>query len=99
MRANITDEVEGMGREESLFYRDQLRQANGAGIGDRFVQTLKEAIDPDITPTPLKLCCPHVCSKDAKIAEALNKCNGVPILVLSDDPNSLLGILTPFDLL
>ncbi len=61
----------------------------------RIVQTLEEVV----TSKGIMLLQPVICKPEDKIATVLAKSDGTPILVESTDPDQLLGILTPFDLL
>lgn len=75
--------------------RKYLRVAtNKQELQNRLIKTLGKAVQ-----NGLKLCDPHVCRPDTSIQKALENCNGLPMLVKSDDPDQLLGILTSFDLL
>jgi hypothetical protein len=48
----------------------------------------------------LELVEPFVCSSTTSSYEALERCKGLPVLVVGNNgPDGLIGIATPFDLL
>ena len=62
---------------------------------ERLMQTLAQAIDPG----GLKLIPVQQCGADERLTALSQESEGLPTLVLSPDGRSLLGIVTPFDLL
>jgi hypothetical protein len=68
---------------------------NGEVSSERLIQTLAQAIDCGA----LKLSPVQKCGADERLDALSQAPNGLPTLVVSPDGRSLLGILTPFDLL
>lgn len=52
-----------------------------------------------VNQSHLTLLKPHICSPDTLVLEALDKSDGFPVLVVSEETKHLLGIATAFDLL
>ena len=70
-------------------------RVNGEVSSERLMQKLSQAIDPG----GLKLIPVQKCGADQRLDALSQESEGLPTLVLSPDGRSLLGILTPFDLL
>jgi hypothetical protein len=57
------------------------------------------SLDAAVKSGQLRLVEPFTCGPDTLVTEALAKCQGQPVLVVSASLGQLLGIATPFDLL
>jgi hypothetical protein len=71
-------------------------RVNGEISTERLMKKLSQAIDH---PAGLKLIPVQQCGTDQRLDALSRDSDGLPTLVLSPDGRSLLGILTPFDLL
>lgn len=69
--------------------------ANPGDLRSRLTRQLKEAL----ASQDVKLIAPRRCKPGDSVVDMLNNWDGVPVLVLSQQPGELAGILTPFDLL